>query len=224
MPLDSPTPPSAGADQLREALKPFADEADRWTSHTPDSAPARVEVITAEGWDYSFTIGDLRRAREALAKSPAPQPADEALVERVAKMAERLCRKVQVQPPFGSGSISSDGKFSSEITDDGRRYANPDGPAAADLLETFIKAIGQIATAQPTAAPGLADELEQLGVVHGCRTERDYVEVPLELRDRILAYLRSSVTAPASREDGLEECGELVEPDTGQPKTEGVDK
>jgi hypothetical protein len=47
-------------DRLREALKPFADAADQYDPDEGDDAN--------EAWSIDVTIGDLRRARAALAK------------------------------------------------------------------------------------------------------------------------------------------------------------
>ena len=52
-------------------------------------------------------------------------------------MVARLRRKIAVWPAQGSGSLSSDGKVTSHIYDDGKRLINPDGPQAAALLTTL---------------------------------------------------------------------------------------
>lgn len=49
--------------ELLEALRPFAREADRWIAHTPDETPLESVPIAQEGWDYNYTLGDLRRAK-----------------------------------------------------------------------------------------------------------------------------------------------------------------
>lgn len=53
------------------------------------------------------------------------------------ELVERLRAKRQAVPPFGSASMSSDGKFTCTISDDGKRLVNPDGPAAADLIDSL---------------------------------------------------------------------------------------
>ena len=40
-----------------------------------------------------------------------------------------------------------------------------------------------------TDTPDVMVELTMLPAVHGCRREGDYVEMPLDLRDRVLAAL-----------------------------------
>jgi hypothetical protein len=50
---------------------------------------------------------------------------------------ERLTRKVQVMPSQGGATLASDGSFTSYTTDDGKRLANPDGPEAADLIQSL---------------------------------------------------------------------------------------
>jgi hypothetical protein len=63
----------------------------------------------------------------------------------VLPIVERLRLKVQRFPATGGGSIGIDanGKTvsSSYITGDGKRYANPDGPEAADTIEKLVKAL-----------------------------------------------------------------------------------
>jgi hypothetical protein len=58
---------------------------------------------------------------------------------------ERLRLKVQRFPATGGGSIGIDanGKTvsSSYIIDDGKRYANPDGPEAADTIAALFEAL-----------------------------------------------------------------------------------
>ena len=71
-PCSTGVPMEAAADMLQSlsaqlveataALEPFAREADRWTHHTPDETPLVAEVIQGEGWEYRFTLGDLRSA------------------------------------------------------------------------------------------------------------------------------------------------------------------
>lgn len=64
------------------------------------------------------------------------------------ELIERLKRKVQALPATGGAGVSAaatDGlgnpvetKYFSYITDDGKRLANPDGPAAADRLQSLL--------------------------------------------------------------------------------------
>jgi hypothetical protein len=50
------------------------------------------------------------------------------------QLLERLLRKEQRFPVQGGGSLSTDGKVTSYITDDGKRLVNPDGPEAAQAI------------------------------------------------------------------------------------------
>ena len=54
--------------RLREALKPFSAEAERWGDRAPDDLTVSVHSVDAEhfGDQSEFTVGDLRRARAAL--------------------------------------------------------------------------------------------------------------------------------------------------------------
>lgn len=53
--------------RLREALAPFAKEADAWWSELPDEArPWIAEPGNVGGADAEFSLHDLRRARAAL--------------------------------------------------------------------------------------------------------------------------------------------------------------
>ncbi len=53
--------------RLREALVPFAKEADAWWSELPDEArPWIAEPGNVGGADAEFSLHDLRRARAAL--------------------------------------------------------------------------------------------------------------------------------------------------------------
>ena len=55
-------------DRLRAALKPFAEEAAELGPGIPDDAPFAIDNFSHIGWS-DFTVGDLRRARAALAKA-----------------------------------------------------------------------------------------------------------------------------------------------------------
>lgn len=53
--------------RLLAALRPFAHEADRWpVGHTPDETPMIAATGVAPGFEYRFTLGDLRKARAAV--------------------------------------------------------------------------------------------------------------------------------------------------------------
>lgn len=80
-------------DGLLDTLRPFAHEAGRWTADTPDSTPMLAGPIREEGWEYRFTLGDLRRAASALS-SPAQESG--AVVSGAAKLAEKI---VGMKPP-----------------------------------------------------------------------------------------------------------------------------
>jgi hypothetical protein len=56
-------------------------------------------------------------------------------------LVERLRAKRQVLPAFGSATITSDGRTTSYITDDGKRLVNPDGPEAADTITELLEAL-----------------------------------------------------------------------------------
>jgi hypothetical protein len=71
----------------------------------------------------------------------------------------RLLRKVQVFPVQGGGSIGSGGQSTSYITDDGKRLANPDGPAAADRIE----AQSRLLTKSLCTLQALASNMEESG-------------------------------------------------------------
>lgn len=77
----------------------------------------------------------------------------ESIIDQIKNL---LLRKSQKSPPFGSGSISFDdsgkiGRSEVKITDDGMRYANPDGPKIVDLLE---KASDELKTSVPVTEEG----------------------------------------------------------------------
>ena len=68
----SPTPSSAD-NALREALEPFAKEADTWFDKLPDDArPWIAEPGNVGGDNAEFTIGDLRRLRNLYAALSQP--------------------------------------------------------------------------------------------------------------------------------------------------------
>jgi hypothetical protein len=95
-----------------------------------------------------FDEGDVCRAVWLAMQAARPQPTPSATGEIV----ERLRRKVQVQPAQGSGGISFDrdsNMIASEmqIWDDGKRYANPDGPEAAALIEQQAATIAELRSA-----------------------------------------------------------------------------
>lgn len=61
--------------ELRQALWPFAFEAGMWADHVPDDGrPTVLEIGKTDAENYGspaqYSIGDLRRARAALAKEP----------------------------------------------------------------------------------------------------------------------------------------------------------
>ena len=63
----------AERDAAREALKPFGKLADWWTERLPDdvnfhSAPMSKPEPGDMIFEHAFTLGDLRRARAALAQ------------------------------------------------------------------------------------------------------------------------------------------------------------
>lgn len=71
----------AERDKLREALKPFAKEADAWGELVPDDhAPLCVEMGHTNGAYYGssaeYTVGDLRIARQALASITAEKSSE----------------------------------------------------------------------------------------------------------------------------------------------------
>ena len=62
----------APIDEVEKALEPFAADVDSWGSAVPDDhAPIQVEMGHWDARYYGsaakFTVGDLRRARKALA-------------------------------------------------------------------------------------------------------------------------------------------------------------
>ena len=54
--------------EMAEALKPFAEEAAELGPGIPDDAPLAIDNFDHIGWS-DFTVGDLRRAKAALAKA-----------------------------------------------------------------------------------------------------------------------------------------------------------
>lgn len=54
-----------------------------------------------------------------------------------------LRAKRQIMPVRGGASLSSDGKVTSYITDDGMRLINPNGPQAADTIERLEARVGE---------------------------------------------------------------------------------
>ncbi len=56
----------AERDRMREALEPFAREADEWAEHYNDDGIPLCCVDETNPERAEFTIGDLRRARQAL--------------------------------------------------------------------------------------------------------------------------------------------------------------
>lgn len=53
--------------QLREALRPFATEAEMWGSKTPDEEIPYIKGNDGHGDEAAFDVGDLRRARDVFA-------------------------------------------------------------------------------------------------------------------------------------------------------------
>jgi len=71
--LSRPTQPASGA-EVREALEPFAREADTWWDQLPDDArPWIAEPGNSGGDDAQFTVGDLRRLRTIYEALPIPE-------------------------------------------------------------------------------------------------------------------------------------------------------
>lgn len=62
-------------DRLREALRPFAKEADTWGTEecSPDSSTLYVYGSCGGEGDAVYTVGDLRRARAVLNPTAPPQ-------------------------------------------------------------------------------------------------------------------------------------------------------
>jgi len=83
----------AQVEMLRVVLEPFAREADLWQDFVPDTQPGaccdvrRVQIpythsgntklVAQCGHEAEFTIGDLRRARAALAATAPKEPSDD---------------------------------------------------------------------------------------------------------------------------------------------------
>lgn len=64
------TAAEADLEKMRRALEPFAKEAEEWADHLPDAGRSLYCVDETNPEQAAFTLGDLRRAREALATSP----------------------------------------------------------------------------------------------------------------------------------------------------------
>lgn len=112
------------------------------------SVTQRARELLAAEWDKvgrAELAATIRKGREDewSKAGPALRAIEAALTSTlpgdVRALVERLRRKAQYFPEQGGGTISADGKSTSYITDDGMRLVNPDGPEAADFIESALQ-------------------------------------------------------------------------------------